>query len=271
MNNLLSYSSLKLDLFSKDGTRLKPASGFVVEAGASYYLITNWHVLSGREISASMRQESVIQPYTLKTSIHTYGGQGEKSDPPSRGVRQRITVQLYDDNDAPRWIERKSDEQYQPMVDVVALPIQLDTPLRSLFAWQSREGNINIKDMGYWVKTSAIPISAIDTDLEYGPPDTVHIIGYPLGWAPTGADKTSTAFWRTSSMASERYEIGRTPNVFFIDPCALEGMTGSPVVGLKNDRAKLLGVYSDSSTAEFGANAGLVWDALLLKELIGAS
>ena len=72
-------------------------------------------------------------------------------------------------------------------------------------------------------------------------------------------------------MASERYEIGRTPNVFFIDPCALEGMTGSPVIGLKNDRVKLLGIYSDSSTVELGANAGLVWDALLLKELIGAS
>ena len=58
---------------------------------------------------------------------------------------------------------------------------------------------------------------------------------------------------------------------FFIDPCALEGMTGSPVVGMKNDRLKLLGVYSDSSTAGFGANAGLVWDAFLVKELIRAA
>jgi hypothetical protein len=48
-------------------------------------------------------------------------------------------------------------------------------------------------------------------------------------------------------------------------------MTGSPVVGMKNDRIKLLGVYSDSSTADFGANAGLVWDASLVKQLISAS
>jgi hypothetical protein len=47
-------------------------------------------------------------------------------------------------------------------------------------------------------------------------------------------------------------------------------MTGSPVVGMKNDRMKLLGVYSDSSTAEFGANAGLVWGAWLVKELVNA-
>ena len=30
---------------------------------------------------------------------------------------------------------------------------------------------------------------------------------------------------------------------------------------MKNDRMKLLGVYSDYSTAEFGANAGLWWMA----------
>jgi len=48
-------------------------------------------------------------------------------------------------------------------------------------------------------------------------------------------------------------------------------MTGSPVVGMKNERIKLLGVYSDQSTAEFGANAGFVWDAWLVKELIGAA
>ncbi len=269
MNNPLSFSSLKLDLFSKDGTRLKSASGFVAEAGDKYYLITNWHVVSGRNISESGRQESV-EPYTLKTTVHIYAGQGEKRDPPQIGVRRKITVQLYDDNDTPKWIERKSTDQYQPMVDVVAIPIESETVLRNLFAWQVEVSTIDT-NMRHWVKTSAIPISAIDIDEEYGPPDTVHIIGYPLGWVPIGTDKTSTAFWRTSSIASERYEIGRTPDVFFIDPPAPEGMTGSPVVGLKNDRVKLLGVYSSSSTAEFGANAGLVWDALLLKELIGAS
>src|SRR5262249_23147371 len=118
----------------------------------------------------------------------------------------------------------------------------------------------------YWSRISAIPISAIDTDVEYGPPDTLYVVGYPLGWAPTGIDKSSTAFWRTASIASELHEPGLThANTFFIDPSAPEGMTGSPVVGLKNGRAKLLGVYSDSSTAEFGANAGLVWDALIVK------
>ena len=42
MDNLLSYSSVKLDLFSRDGSRLKSASGFVVEAGDKHYIVTNW-------------------------------------------------------------------------------------------------------------------------------------------------------------------------------------------------------------------------------------
>jgi hypothetical protein len=119
------------------------------------------------------------------------------------------------------------------------------------------------------MKISALPISGIDTDVEYGPPDAVHIIGYPLGWAPEGTDRSSSAFWRTSFIASEIFEAGMArSDVFFVDPCAPEGMTGSPVVGLKNDRIKLLGIYSDHPTAEFGANAGFVWGAWLLKDLI---
>ena len=269
MNNPLSYSSLKLDLFSRDGVRLKSASGFVIESAKQYYIITNRHVLSGRDIPAQGQQEPVVEPYTLKTSLHIHGGKGEKSYPPQkRGVRKRITVQLYDNNDAPRWIERQVNEPYQPMVDVVALPLQviLNTDL-----FLGKVLGATIEEYG-WSKFSAVPLSAVDTDVEYGPPDTVHIIGYPLGWAPSGTDKTSTAFWRTSSIASEINEIGRIQaGTFFIDPCASDGMTGSPVVGLKNDRIKLLGVYSDSSTAEFGANAGLVWDARLVKELIDTS
>ena len=61
------------------------------------------------------------------------------------------------------------------------------------------------------------------------------------------------------------------PHSFFIDPPAPQGMSGSPVVGLKDGRVKLLGVYSDRSTTDFAASAGMVWDADLLKNMIDAS
>jgi hypothetical protein len=256
MNNPLSFSSVKLDLFSKDGIRLKPASGFVVRARSQYYLITNWHVVSGGDIPMETQSEPILKPYLLKTSVHIHGGAGEKPAPLFMGMRKRMTVPLYDDNNSPRWSEYRTDDGNQHPVDIVALPIQIHLTLR-LFSGNIPGINIEKgsweQNTDYWTKISAIPISAIDTDIDYGPPDTVHIIGYPLGWEPDGTDRTSSAFWRTSFIASEIYEPGmRRADSFFIDPCAPEGMSGSPVVGMKNDRLKLLGVYSDRSTAEFG-------------------
>lgn len=275
MNNPLSFSSVKLDLFSKDGRRLNPASGFIMEASNQYYLITNWHVVSGGDIPVNESQEPVVKPYTLKTSVHIHGITAEKNDVFSRGVRQRITVPLYDDHDSPRWTELPTKEGNQRRADIIALPIQVNLTLK-LFSGKIPGITVNRgswdENTDYWTKISAIPISAIDTDVEYGPPDTVHVIGHPRGWAPDGTDRTSSAFWRTSFIASEIYEPAMLrSDTFFIDPCAPEGMTGSPVVGMKNNRMKLLGVYSDRSTAEFGADAGLVYGAWLVKELIGAS
>jgi hypothetical protein len=281
MNNPLSYSSVRLDLFSKQGNRLRSASGFVFEAGSQYYLITSRHVVCDRDIPADAQDKPVLEPYTMKTSIHSYGGEGEKTFPLSQGARQRMTVPLYGDDEMPRWIDLGTHKPQQPPVDVVALPLpvrwidtlKLEQTLRQLgrimLAGMDELGPW-VKSPPYWGKLSAISISAIDTDVDYGPPDTVHVIGYPLGWSPAGVDRSSSAFWRTSSIASEVQECGLgRPGTFLIDPAAPAGMTGSPVIGMKNDRLKLLGVYSDLSTADFGANAGLVWEARLLKELIG--
>jgi hypothetical protein len=222
-----------------------------------------------------------MKPYLLKTSVHIHRGARDMPAKPSMGVRKKLTVQLYDDNNSPRWIEYRMKDDKQHPVDIVALPIQVELTLR-LFSgnvpgittekgpWATNTDYFKNTDV--WTKVSAIPISAIDTDVEYGPPDTVHVIGYPLGWEPEGTDRASSAFWRTSFIASELYEAGMSrEDTFFIDPCAPDGMTGSPVIGMKNDRMKLLGVYSDSSTAEFGANAGLVYFAWLVKELIRVS
>jgi hypothetical protein len=254
---------------------LKSASGFVVEVGNRHYLITNRHILSGKDSPAVVKQDPNVEPYLLKTSLHIHGGQGEKTIPLPMGMRKRVTIPLYAKNETPNWIEHRAKDGHQPIVDIVALPIQLNLTLR-LFSGKLPGLNIDpapwAENTDYWTKITAIPISAIDTDVEYGPPNTVHVIGYPLGWAPEGSERSSSAFWRTSFIASEIFEPGTNRlDTFFIDPCAPEGMTGSPVVGMKNDRIKLLGVYSDRSTAEFGANAGFVWGAWLLKELLRIS
>ena len=270
MNNLLSFSSVKLDIFARDGTPLRPASGFVLEADGRYYLVTNLHVLSRKDSTGN--QDSVLEPYLLKLALHSHWGEGEKRFPFSMGSRQRITVPLYDNTGAPKWRECQSKGASEPPADIAALHLPRDKTvelIRTMSLYNEKRLE-NILPSNFWTRISAIPVSTIDTDVDYGPADVVHVIGYPYGWAPEGTDRASSAFWRTSFIASEMYEARMSrSDVFFIDPCAPEGMTGSPVVGMKKEGMKLLGVYSDRTTVEFAANAGLAYNAQLLKELIG--
>lgn len=266
MNSLLSFSSVKLALVSKEEVALKPASGFVLEAGNQHFLITS------RQVVLEDGSAQDMKPLLLKTSIHFHSGHGQVTTPFSLGARKKVSVPLYDENGAPKWLEYPGEEP-TGLPDMIALPLQLD--LR-LFGGPIVERDVEkkswVRDQSFWTKISAIPISAIETDVDYRPPDAVHVIGYPLGWAPEGTDRSSSAFWRTGFIASEMYESGMTrPHTFFIDPPAPQGMGGSPVIGLKNDRVKLLGIYSDHAATDFAAGAGLVWDAYLLKELIDAS
>ncbi len=273
MKNPLSFSSVKLDLFSKDNVHINTASGFVIEVNAQYYLITTWHVVAGKDISLHEPQHQENTPYVLKTTLHTTEIQKWKNAEaaPYTWFWHRVTIQLYDNN-SPRWIAFGANKQPPLSADIVAVPIIMD-PSKGLQSFNiRRQVAENFIEGRYEIKISAIPISAIDTDVKYGPADIVHIIGYPLGWAPAGTDKPSAAFWRMSSIASELNEPGMIrASGFFIDPCAPDGMRGSPVVGMKDNRIKLLGVYSDHSTEKFGANAGLVWDASSIKELLRGS
>lgn len=276
MNNPLSFSSIKLDRLSKEGKHLKPASGFVVAAGDHYHLITNWQVVSGRDIRTRELLEPELEPYTLTTSVHIRSGEGENAFPLTIGPWKKLSIELYGGDHQPRWVDLVHSVRHA-LVDVVALqlPSELGPVLRRR---KKHPFNTLFDPSGHnvesWAEISAIPIAAIDTEIEYGPSDTVDVIGHPLGWAPNGINKPASAFWRRSSVASEIRAAGvgiTSKDPFFIDPCPPEGMTGSPVIGMKDDCMKLLGVYSDRSTAGFGANAGLVWNASVVKELIGIS
>lgn len=274
MNKLLSFTSVKLDLFSRAGTHLQPASGFLLETGSRFYLITSLHVLSGRYPGTSEREDLTHEPYVLKLAIHSHYGEDENSFPLSMGNRQRITLPLYDNQQSPTWLQCQPKGASEPPADIAALLVQPNKISRLMHTVSliKQKSMPPIFQRNSWSRLSAIPLSAIDTDVDYGPPDPVHVVGYPHGWAPEGANRASSAFWRTSFIASEIYEAGMSrADTFFVDPCAPSGMTGSPVVGMKDDRVKLLGVYSDGSTADIGANAGLVYGAWLLKDLIGAS
>jgi hypothetical protein len=249
----------------------------VVAAGDHYYLITNWQVVSGRDIRTRELLEPGLEPYTLTTSVHIRSGEGENAFPLTIGPWKKLSIELYGSDHQPRWVDLVHSARHA-LVDVVALQLPAELGLMISHRKKQLFNKLRPDPLGLnveaWAELSAIPISAIDMEIEYGPSDPVDVIGHPLGWAPNGTNKPASAFWRRSSVASEirRAGVGITSkDPFFIDPCPPEGMTGSPVIGMKDNCTKLLGVYSDRSTAGFGANAGMVWNASVVKELIGIS
>src|SRR5262245_18676812 len=154
MNTLLSFSSVKLDLFSRDGARLKSASGFVLEVDKEYYLITNRHVI------LDAQQEQNKQPYLLKTSVDIIF-LGKKNVPSSVQMRKKITVPLYTNDDSPKWIEHPTHTKKQPNIDIVALPIQanLTSILFTGKLSESFEKDFLGEKISHETGISAIPIS----------------------------------------------------------------------------------------------------------------
>lgn len=237
----LSLQSLYLDLlFEKQ--KIGSATGFIVKWKNSNFLITSWHVLSGR----NSRDNKIINPNGRipdEISIWNYM--------PELGRWSQYFEKLYNLNKNPLWIEHPKGR----IIDVVALL------LRSL--------DENVKLFPFDLKLA-------DTDMqpEVGMP--VFIIGFPEGMTASG----KLPIWKTGHIASEpNIDYNNTPS-FLIDATTRGGMSGSPVVLKLNGgyRTKLggivmassgfnmlfLGVYSSRFTSP---EIGLVWKPKVIIEL----
>lgn len=238
----LSVRTLYL-ILTKGNQPLLQATGFVVEKDKIMYLVTNWHVLSGRH------------PSTNKP-IHGSGGtptevliwhNGQKL-----GTWVRRKEPLYDKKGKRRWIEHKLGQK----VDVVALRLQcIDKKVR-LYPL-----NLSLaeKDMRAYV---GIPVS---------------IIGYPLGFAGPGR----FPIWKTGHIASEPDLDYNGEPLFLIDATTRGGMSGAPVVlrqvggyMTKSGDQKIvpgvstrfLGIYSGRMPGD--SELGRVWRPRLIKEIL---
>ena len=118
----LSFFSLRLTLLN-DQTEICTATGFTVRHDERDYLITNYHVLSGRNVDTGqpVSETTAVIPTHVAVDLH-------RNDKVCRWIR--ITLPLLDDEGQPRWINHPSGvgqirEEPRRAVDVVALPIDL--------------------------------------------------------------------------------------------------------------------------------------------------
>ncbi|MEI7049583.1 trypsin-like peptidase domain-containing protein [Pseudomonas koreensis] len=252
----LSFNISKLELFS-NGISLGTATGFFLKQNTQWYLITNWHVLSGRfPTNGQPRHWSLAVPDQCKFIF--YELQGEKLAP------HVVTYELNHPIDGSAlWFQHP---KYGQQVDIAALPLD---------PRHVGKAKDLLEPGGH------DPSMLIDLGQE------IFIPGFPLGFAGDGF----MAIWKRASVASS-LEIGDGINLkFYVDTATREGMSGSPCIAIANwkyyslDRStgkvtvvdrplswRLLGVYSGrlNPSDSFEAQIGLVWRENLIEELISS-
>ena len=261
-----SKSAFRLEIHDDHG-QLSSATGFFYEVENALFIVTNWHVVSGKHF---LSNEPLSSSGRLPTHLVGDFTVVRDSMPDGRLGARRVParINLYSPDRSPLWLEHP---KLGSRCDVVALPAQ-----GSLASSKVLQNVANRVDEG------RVPIE---------PGCVVFVVGFPraLRIGP------GLPLWKSGYIASETtfdITIGdQTLPAFFIDSQTREGMSGSPVfahyVGIWNPEdpygplrdqnlrksslgrgMQFLGCYSSRIGPETeGAALGLCWREEILKEI----
>lgn len=245
MIDQLILCSLYFELFLNEGADkpLAIGTGFTMKANGKgeWFLVTNWHCVTGRHPDTNEPLSGIVDPEIMRVYFHSKGNIG-----------QWVTkeIKLIDDGHK-KWIEHPKGRS----VDVVAIRLHEDNQIELHNFSKTINGN----------------------DLLTYPSDDCSIIGYPNGLTAGG----KFPIWKTGHIASD-YDLNWDGKpMFLIDATTRTGMSGSPVVCIKEGLCrfernnlisgrfiKFLGVYSGriDQTTEIGR----VWKPQALIELLNS-
>jgi hypothetical protein len=240
-----SFSTVPIEMHF-DTVDLAVGTAFIYKIENAFFLITNWHNLSGRDPSTG---KCLSKTGAVPNNIHVWFVENT-----GRGHRIMKQIPIRDPNGKPLWFVHPTHKQ---AIDVVALPIKAMS-------------DVELK-----------PINEMpneDLVLEIGM--DVFVLGYPFGMGVAGLP-----VWKRGSIASEPALSPQAQLNWFLDTASRPGMSGSPVVrrswgnhilanGSMNistgSATKFLGVYSGrlASSDPLDAQLGLMWPAAFIPEII---
>lgn len=252
----LSMHSLRLSLYF-DKSYLGAATGFVVQHEGKPFLITNWHVVTGRD-SETRAQMSSSAPTPDRVLIAHHASGVIAAGP---GVWTQREELLYNEDCSPRWLEHptryvKDMEDWDEYnADIVALPLT---------------------ELDERIQLYPVSIGSGVPDILIYPGLPVSIVGYPYaesskGWFP---------IWKSGHVASDIDAPGHQ-RYYLVDATTRTGMSGSPVVcrplghflhrdgtcGVSDGQAShCLGVYS--GRIREGAELAIVWRCEMVLEML---
>lgn len=254
-----SATAIPLRLLFGD-TPLSAATGFVWGHGGSYYLVTNWHNVTGKDPNTGKHlSRTAAEPNRV---LAFFSGKGDLR------TRPVIYISLFDESGDPLWLVHPDAGQ---QVDVVALPIP--------------ETIANEVDLH--------PINDLPTEvLDICVGMEVFVIGFPLGpkLALTPPFSPALLFfpvWKRGSIASEPQMLVGPQRHILVDTASRSGMSGSPVIlrqrlsvveggGIATidtrPKTRLIGVYSGriGQSDSLDAQLGICWPVELLEQIIAA-
>jgi S1-C subfamily serine protease len=225
------------------------ATGFIWKLQEKHYLVTNWHVITGRNARTG-KLELAARPDSFRALFNVRAGEFGKSE---------ANVALRDKNGHPLWLVHPSSKG---RIDVVVLPINLFGP------------------------TAAVDLSPINLHtakpLRIRIGMEVFILGYPFGMDPPGFP-----VWKRGTIASEPDLVSMTTGYYLVDTASRPGMSGAPVI-LQNwtsdyvegsvraitdtPATNIIGVYSGRlHAAADEAQIGMVWHVSYIEEIIAGN
>ncbi|PZF76106.1 hypothetical protein DK847_15865 [Aestuariivirga litoralis] len=241
-----SLSSCLLCLMS-NGKQIGTATGFAAIVDDRVFLISNWHVFSGRNAHTGQPLNiSHAIPDAVRFNLHVREPFGAVID---------CQVQLHDEDENAKWIMHPTGQE----IDVAA--IALPFLPKNIAAY-------------------SLPMLGQTASMRVQVSQDVYILGYPSGMSLN----EMFPVWKRASIATEPgLDIAGKP-FFLVDTASRPGMSGSPVIarsvgsyidtsgntGMGGVFTKFIGVYSGrmGAASQDDAQLGVVWKAHVVDEVL---
>ena len=206
----LNYCVVRIHTFFNE-TPVAKATGFFVEGFVdqtpALWLVTNWHVLTGRNaiIPGKVLNQYGAIPNRLRIGVPSLLGPNGQKEESTLFLHEQF-IELYDSVDIAVWYQHTAKNK----IDVAVVNLG-----------QSQQSHL-IRGIGAFCSDS-------DMAIEIG--GEVFILGYPLGFSHFA----NTPIWKRGSIASEpQMETVESMNKIMIDATTRSGMSGSPVIMRRN-------------------------------------
>lgn len=230
---------------------------FFTRRNERLYLVTNWHVVSGRNADT---EETLDVSAAIPDELRVYLPDVKADGSFQFGDRQPLSVMLYE-GERKKWLDLKMKGKW---IDVTLIPMD-EKEDAAIIPIENCEEPFN---------------DAVRFEIT----SPVYVIGFPFG--KIAGD---IPIWKRATVASEpTYDMDDLP-YYFVDTATREGMSGSPVIFFK-DRpviigngtsdevsihwTKFMGIYSGRIGANKNmgdAQLGRVWKVDVIDKIITTS